>query len=492
MSWSRRQFLAGGAASLGLMARRLGAEETSQRSDDLAIFHTTDLHGHILPTEAYDGTADLGGLARCATQIQKWRQTSPNHLLLDLGDVYQGTLVSWQTKGRLMIDLFNKLGYDAWTLGNHEFDWGPEVLEDALQRSRMPVLAANVKLDGKLVSADNTDGLFGKLRPWFIKEIDGQKIGVVGLTTPGLPYWLPQDLLGPLTVADPIPVLRRCIAELKSEGATQLVLAGHMGYRPRGSDYANPLSDLLADTGIDLYLGGHTHQRNESWQTGAVTCTQASYHGLECGRVTLRDGKFVPELSRMDSTVELDPTVLKASEPFIQAAALEENRVVGTLPRDLQSGDEVRAFLCQAFLAAATQTGQEIDGVYHGTFGGSIAKGPFTVADAWEALPYENRLVVGELGSGELAAIIRECEDDRYNNREMLGLTVLRDAKGKATGVKGDSQRERYRVLFNSYDAQSGGRRLNVLAEQLRKPAARMKMLPLETREALLNYVSAL
>lgn len=492
MNWSRRQFLAGGAASIGLMGRNFGEEGRSAGDGDLAIFHTTDLHGHVLPTEAYDGTKNLGGFARCATQIQQWRRESPHHLLLDVGDVYQGTLVSWQTKGRLMIDLFNKLGYDAWTLGNHEFDWGPEVLEDALQRSQMPVLAANVKLDGQLVSAENRDGLFGKLRPWFIKEVAGEKVGIIGLTTPGLPDWLPQDLLGPLTVVDPAPVLRRCIAELKSEGATKLVVAGHMGYRSRGSDFANPLQDALTGSGLDLYLGGHTHQRNESWQIGGVTCTQASYHGLECGRVTLREDKFRPELKTMDASVELDAMVLQASEPFLEKAALEATRVVGTLREPLDSKDKVRSFLGNAFLAAARQTSQEIDAVYHGSFGGTLAKGPFTVADAWAVLPYENRLVVGELSSEELAAIIRESEDDRFSDRELLGLTVLRDSKGLASGVEGQPRRDRYRVLFNSYDAQSGGRRLMVLRDQLRKPSAKTKMLPLETREALLNYVATL
>ena len=72
----------------------------------------------------------MGGLARCAAQIRKWRKSNPHSLLVDVGDVYQGTAVGWMTRGRLMIDLFNKLQYDAWVLGNHEFDWGPEVVLD--------------------------------------------------------------------------------------------------------------------------------------------------------------------------------------------------------------------------------------------------------------------------------------------------------------------------------------------------------------------------
>src|ERR1700736_1423277 len=115
----------------------------------ISILHTTDLHGHILPTSDYAGKADLGGFARCATQIRRWRRQNRNSILIDIGDVYQGTDVSLRTKGALMIDLFNYLKYDAWILGNHEFDWGIESFSDALRRSTMPVLAANTLIEGK-------------------------------------------------------------------------------------------------------------------------------------------------------------------------------------------------------------------------------------------------------------------------------------------------------------------------------------------------------
>jgi 5'-nucleotidase / UDP-sugar diphosphatase len=114
----------------------------------ISILHTTDLHGHILPTSDYDEKTDRGGLARCVTQIRQWRRQNPNSILIDVGDVYQGTDVGLRTKGDLMIDLFNYLKYDAWVVGNHEFDWGIEPFERALERSTMPVLAANTLLQG--------------------------------------------------------------------------------------------------------------------------------------------------------------------------------------------------------------------------------------------------------------------------------------------------------------------------------------------------------
>jgi 5'-nucleotidase / UDP-sugar diphosphatase len=110
---------------------------------------------HILPTADYNGNPDYGGLARCAVQILQWRRENPNSILIDVGDVYQGTEVSLRSKGELMIDLFNHLKYDAWIVGNHEFDWGIETFLNGLQRSTMPVLAANAVLDGKPAGASS-------------------------------------------------------------------------------------------------------------------------------------------------------------------------------------------------------------------------------------------------------------------------------------------------------------------------------------------------
>ena len=487
--WSRRHFLGGAGASMALTGRA-SAQKTSS---DLAIFHTTDLHGHILPTKSYGGEPDVGGLARCASQIRAWRKQSPESLLLDVGDVYQGTLVSWQTRGKLMIDLFNKVGYDAWVLGNHEFDWGPEVLEEALNRSQMPVLAANVKLDGKLVGAERSEGFFQKLRPWMIKEIGGEKVGVVGLITPGLPAWLRPELLGPLVAVDPKPVLERCVAELKSEGVTKIIVAGHMGYRERGDDYANPLAHTLKDSGVHAYLGAHSHRRNERWLVEGVPCTQASYHGLDCGRVRFLGELARMELSRMDHTIELDSMIMEASKSFLEKAATENERKVGQIPVQVVGKNGVRQLLCESFLAAASKVGEEVDGVFHGTFGASsIPAGDFSVADAWELLPYENKLVVGELSGDELLAVIKEAERDRYSDRELIGLKVAKNAKNKPFAIEGTPSRERYRVIFNSYDAQSGGRRLTTLRDILAKPAAKSRLLPLETREALIDYVANL
>ena len=150
---TRRAFLKTvGGASLFCATPSIARAASTLNSDDtvqISILHTTDLHGHILPTTDYAGTPDLGGFARCTTQIRRWRRQNRNSILIDAGDVYQGTDVSLRTNGALMIDLFNCLNYDAWIVGNHEFDWGLDTFARALAKSEMSALAANMLIEGK-------------------------------------------------------------------------------------------------------------------------------------------------------------------------------------------------------------------------------------------------------------------------------------------------------------------------------------------------------
>src|ERR1700694_273185 len=191
--WSRRDFLKiAGAAGLcaGFSNLVRAADALDPNTVMISILHTTDLHGHILPTSDYNGTPDLGGFARCVTQIRRWQRQNRNSILIDVGDVYQGTDVALRTKGELMIDLFNHLKYDAWIVGNHEFDWGVETFLNMLAKSAMPVLAATISMDGA-AAGDFRDAKhpFAKVQPYALKEIAGIKIAIIGVATPGMPFW---------------------------------------------------------------------------------------------------------------------------------------------------------------------------------------------------------------------------------------------------------------------------------------------------------------
>src|ERR1051325_1776785 len=98
------------------------------REVPITTISTTDLHGTILPATDYEGNTNRGGIARVSTKIAEIRAKTPNALLIDSGDTIQGTAVSYLDKGQVIGRLINYLKYDAWTLGNHEFDWGTDVL----------------------------------------------------------------------------------------------------------------------------------------------------------------------------------------------------------------------------------------------------------------------------------------------------------------------------------------------------------------------------
>ena len=495
----RRGFLAGIASSAALAGSGVVAADLG-RARTVSIFHTTDLHGRIVPTSTYEGLDDVGGFARCATCIRQWRRESPHSLTVDVGDVVQGTPVSLESGGALMIDLFNRLGYDAWTLGNHDFDWGPEKLEAILERSASPVLTANVSRGSAFPGG--FDGAWKRVLPWTMKEVGGFRIAVVGLITPGLPYWLPPELLGGAEATDPAVALAAAVKEARGAKADAVVVTGHMGWR-FNDDYANPVRSILRDVdGVDVYLAGHSHQNQPSWTLHDVLCSQASYHGIHCGRIDLTfdldSRKLVDRRAftlLMDDRFDLDPAVMAAAQPGLEAADATLARQVATVTRPITGkgrSSGLATLLCELFAATLRRRGTAVDAVFHGTFGtGDIESGPLTVADCWRIIPSQNMLVTAEVTAADRLASVAEDAKQKDSDRTLWPLEVVTGDDGKPArllhqGAEVPAER-RLTVALNAYDAQSGGRRLMRTREILAAPAANRRTSPIDTRSALID-----
>lgn len=515
--WTRREFLKlAGKAGLFAALPQFARVEKQSISDTItiSILHTTDLHGHILPTSDYEGNPDRGGFARCVSQIRRWRRQNPNSILIDVGDVYQGTEVGWRSKGELMIDLFNYLKFDAWIVGNHEFDWGIEPFAHALARSTMPVLAANTLLEGTPAGEfSEPEHPFARIQPLILKEIAGIKIAIIGVTTPGMPFWLQPECTRGIEFQYPVEPVRRAIAWAKSEGANAIVLSGHMGLKARtgGDDFANNVTALTAEfPEVPVFIGGHTHRAIPSQFVNGVLFTQADHFGIHLGRVDLvfdrgskklLDRQAVCEL--MDRRVRRDHVVMSRAKSLLaeSAAALAEpiGELTGTLRARSRPGQpsDIEKLIGAAMMESLQNRAVPVDGAMHGVFDEErdLMAGIKTVKDIWNLIPYENQIVTANLSRDEIVDVMEEVFQTRAT-RNLMGFAIRTEGRGaelRIASIRLDNGRplerdRKYAIAFNSFDARSAGHRLMKLRALLETPATDCTLHPVQTRDALIDY----
>jgi 2',3'-cyclic-nucleotide 2'-phosphodiesterase/3'-nucleotidase len=318
--------------------------------------------------------------------------------------------------------------------------------------------------------------------------VGGFRIGLVGLITPGIPYWSRPELLKGFGVFDPIESLKQSVKELGAEKVDAIVVLGHMGWK-RADDFANPIQEMLERvSGVDVYIGGHSHQDRPSWYWSNVLCTQANYYGINCGRVDLSFDLESRKLVKrnawtvlMDDRFALDPVIVESTKAVVENAEARRQTVIGKVEEEISARGTNSPFwqlICKAFLKTAEKQKMPADGVFHGTFGSpDVEPGVKTIEDAWQWIPYENWLVHARITGAQIQVVMAESKEDRYSDRNLFGLdpeTLEPD--------------RRYRILFNSYDSQSGGRRLMRLREILAEPASGTKLIPVNTRESVIDY----
>lgn len=255
----------------------------TEKATTLTILHTNDTHSQVEPTNPKaEKNADLGGYARRMGLIAQEREADPNLLLLDAGDFSQGSPFFNYFRGRVEVEAMNRMGYDAGTFGNHEFDNGLDTLAMLLRMAKFPIVCANYDCKGTVLE--------GLVKPYVILRRAGLKIGVIGIGVS------PDDLIakdnfGGIRYLDPLPVINETAAMLRNKKHCDVVIVlSHLG-----TDNSNGVSDQVLATqmrNVDIVIGGHTHhvfngERVQDADGHEVVLSQMGKAGMRVGKIRL-------------------------------------------------------------------------------------------------------------------------------------------------------------------------------------------------------------
>jgi 2',3'-cyclic-nucleotide 2'-phosphodiesterase/3'-nucleotidase len=386
--------------------------DASAKDVRLTILHTGDLHGRVHPVDAL-ADADLGeGLARVAAAVKKIRAEGRPVLLLDSGDTIQGApeqalaLAAGIEAVDPIIAAMNLVGYDAMAVGNHEFDFGVERLDASQRQSKFPWLSANTLLLGDRQA----------FPPYVVREIDGVRVGILGLITTGTPNWVSPMLLDGLRFVQPLGVARHRVSQLRDQEKCDLVVVlTHQGFERdpktgerRGRAVENQAYALATEVpGVDLVLSGHAHVVVKPQRVGSAWVSAPGRWGETLIRfdVTLRKPDDGGRWKVSDIRGEGLPMKKVAPDPDVVAAVAASHetamKVLGIKLADLtspvstsQGRTEDSGVVDWLHRVQLAETKADL------SFASSLAfrplvwpRGPLTMRQVWQFYPYENSLV---------------------------------------------------------------------------------------------------
>ncbi|GLQ34739.1 multifunctional 2',3'-cyclic-nucleotide 2'-phosphodiesterase/5'-nucleotidase/3'-nucleotidase [Amylibacter marinus] len=424
------------AAVLAVSAHAAMADYT------LTVLHTNDFHARFEPISKYDSGCNeednqegkcFGGSARLVNAVADARARSNNSILVDGGDQFQGTLFYTYYKGKVAAEMMNKMGYDGMTVGNHEFDDGPEVLRGFMDAVNFPVLMSNADVTQEPLLAE-------KLLKSTVIERGGEKIGMIGLT--------PEDtdeLASPgknVTFSDPVAAVQGEVDRLSAMGVNKIVVLSHSGYDV-------DLKVAAEVTGVDVIVGGHsntllsnTNERAKGaypTMVGDTAVVQAYAYGKFLGELNVTfddEGKIktaVGEPIVIDAAVVEDAATKARIGELAKPLQEIRERVVASSAADIEGDRAVCRvqecamgnLIADAMLARVKDQGISIAIQNSGGVRASMDTGPVTMGEVLTVLPFQNTLSTFEV-SGQ--TVIDALEN---------GVSQVEEVKGRFPQVAG-------------------------------------------------------
>lgn len=396
-----------GMVAAGLTAVASGAEKSSR----LAIMHTNDTHSQLDPLD----DTDMGGILRRKVLIDSIRAAEPNAMLVDVGDVVQGSLFFTLYKGDVENALMDSLGYDLRILGNHEFDNGAEDLARRIRNTRSTWLATNYDV--------SKSALAGRFQPYYIKEVGGKKVGFIALNLK------PQGMISEgnyngVEYLDMYKAANSTAWHLKhNEGVDYVIALTHIGYWPSGTGTSDR-ELAAASEDIDAIIGGHSHTTVDPadnspkaavWRVAnavgdTIPVVQTGKSGRNLGQLVLDvdngtfSYKLIPVDARLDSRV--DKSLEKVIEPYRAGVDSIMNLKVASSARALSNSDAALLnFVADYIKLRGSQLAKNVDFAItnKGGIRRGLPKGKVTQGVVINMLPFNNKVTVIDVKGRDLA-----------------------------------------------------------------------------------------
>lgn len=389
-----------------------------------------------------DTHANLTNIARKVTAVKEVRAKKPNALLVDAGDVFSGSLYFNEFKGQADLAFMNLMGYDVMTFGNHEFDLGSsseghQALVDFIKGAQFPFVSANVdfskdnKFTGLFSDLISSDPKNGKIYNGIIKEINGEKVGIFGLTTAET-----KDISSPGSIAfeNYIEEAEKAVKAFEDKGVNKIIALTHIGYDDNPA-YDNDLMLAKSVAGIDVIVGGHSHtqldkpvvvDKNMGGQAKDKTIIVQAYQYNDYlgtldvtfnpqGVVIAHNGALLKVADYAEDTNAV--AILKPFKDKVDAVSKSETGATATValenPRD--NGDKAKPsvrknetplgnVITDGMLAKAKQYNKDVIMALQngGGIRTAINQGPITVGEVISVLPFGNTLATVTLTGAEL------------------------------------------------------------------------------------------
>jgi 2',3'-cyclic-nucleotide 2'-phosphodiesterase (5'-nucleotidase family) len=447
-SMFKKRFVAIGFLTLSILALsisvRTSAVTGAAQRAHVVILGTTDMHGRIFPIDYYTNKYDNVGIAKVATLVKEARKNDPDLLLVDSGDTIQGTPLEYfhnkrnNTPPDPMMLSMNALHYDSMAVGNHEYNFGLKVLEKARSEAKFPWLSANTYNKGTSTT---------HYQPYIVKETNGVRVGVLGLTTPGIPNWENVPNYEGLEFKETVSEAKKWVPILRDkEKVDVIVITMHMGLEedlrtgqtsPSQVPNENAAIAIARQVpGVDVILMGHTHREVSSLVVNGVLLTQANRWASHVARVDVyleknNDGKWhvVAKQSRTIPVTEkttIDTEIAQLGQPYDKETQDWLSRTIGESTEELTSQDcRFRDTAIIDLIQRVQMEAGKADVSMAACFNpqARIPKGPVTVRDIAGLYEYENTLVTLELTGQQLkdalehsAAYFREYQPGKSLN----------------------------------------------------------------------------